>query len=132
MDPDAIADGLLAATLPQPEWTHAGHVAAAHALVRRLGPAGALTAFRASVPRLNDFHGVENSDTGGYHDTLTVFYVAAVADCVAHGLDPAETAAALPTSAPLAYWTRETLFSLPARRGFVGPDVAWPAFPLLP
>jgi hypothetical protein len=131
VDADRIADGLLDASLPQPEWTHAGHVAAAHALVRRLGHTGALAAFRAAVPRLNDAHGVANTDTGGYHDTITVFFIAAVADAVARGLDAPETAVALPPDAPLAYWTRDVLFSVPARHGYVAPDIAAPAFAVL-
>lgn len=130
MDADRIADGLLDASLPQAEWTHAAHVTAAYTLVRRLGPARALVAVRAAIPRLNDFHGVPNSDDDGYHETLTIFYMAAVADCVARGLDLQATLAAMTRELPLAYWSRAVLHSVTARRGYAPPDVAPPPFPL--
>jgi hypothetical protein len=123
VDPNRIADGLLAATLPQAEWTHAAHVNAAHALVRRLGRSAALIAMRDAIPRLNEFHGVENSDDGGYHETLTVFFVGAVAACVERGLDAAATLAELDRGAPLRFWSRDLLFSVPARRAWEPPDL---------
>jgi hypothetical protein len=130
VDADRIADGLLDASLPQVEWTHAAHVTAAHTLVRRLGPQRALVAVRAAIPRLNDAHGVPNSDSDGYHETLTVFFMAAVAACVARGLDLDATLAAMTRDAPLAYWSRDVLFSVAARHGYVPPDLAAPPFPV--
>jgi hypothetical protein len=75
VSPDLIADGLIAATLPTDARTHAAHVSAAHALVTRLGRSAAVVAMRHAIPRLNESHRVENSDDGGYHETLTVFFV---------------------------------------------------------
>lgn len=130
--PDAIADCLLDATLPQDEWTHAAHLAAGYALCRRLGHAEALRRVREAIPRLNEAHGVVNDDAGGYHETLTVFYVAALADAVSRGATLADVEATLSRDAALAWWTRATLFSVDARRTFVAPDLALPPFPLLP
>ncbi len=130
MDADRIADGLIAATLPKAAWTHAAHVSAAHALVTRLGPASALVAMRDAIPRLNEAHGVENSDDGGYHETLTAFFVGAVAARVDLGLDAAATLAELDRAAPLRHWSRELLFSVPARRGWVPPDLEPLPFPV--
>lgn len=130
MQPELIAAGLLDASLPQSAWTHRGHVTAAHVLISQHGAATTLALCRARIPLLNDAHGVENSDTGGYHDTLTVFYVAAVADAVARGLTIDETVAELDRSAALQWWSEPLLMSIEARRGFVAPDVAVPPFPL--
>ena len=58
--------------------------------------------------------------------------MAAVADCVARGLDLATTLAAMTRELPLAYWSRPVLFSVAARRGYVPPDVAPPPFALAP
>jgi hypothetical protein len=129
--PDRIADGLLNATLPQAAWTHAAHVQATYALCRRVGPDAALDAVRDAIPRLNDSHGVPNSDDDGYHETITVFFVSAVADCVARGLDADATLRALPATEPLRYWTRGVLFAVAARRRFVAPDAATPRFVLI-
>jgi hypothetical protein len=87
---------------------------------------------RAAIPRLNESHGVPNDDSGGYHETLTVFYVAAVSDCVERGLDEDATLAVLPRDAALGYWSRETLFSVEARRQYVAPDISEPRFPCRP
>lgn len=131
MTPDELADGLLAGTLPQAEWTHAGHVRATYALVRRLGAADALAALRAAIPRLNEAHGVANSDTGGYHETLTVLYASAVADAVARGLDADQTTAEVGRDLPDGFWSRTVIDAPRARRAWVEPDLARPAFPLI-
>jgi hypothetical protein len=130
MQPEQIAAGLLDASLPQCEWTHRGHITAAHVLISQHGPKETLALCRARIPRLNDAHGVANSDTGGYHDTLTVFYVGAVADAVARGLTLDETVAELDRDAALQWWSEPVLMSAEARRGYVPPDVAAPPFAL--
>ncbi len=124
LDPDALADELLACAIPQPAWTHAAHVAAGYGLVRRLGPDAALAALRTAIPLLNESHGVPNSDDDGYHDTITVFYVAALADALAREAPLAGLAEELGSAAPLAFWSRERLFSVEARHGWVAPDAA--------
>ena len=130
LDPDATADGLLAATLTKAEWTHSAHLAACVGLVRRLGPAAALDACRDAIPRLNEAHGVVNDDGSGYHETITVFYVAAVAAAIACGAGAEGVEDALGRDAPLTYWTRDRLLSVEARRGWVEPDRAPLPFPL--
>ena len=132
MQPEQIAAGLLDASLPQSEWTHRGHITAAHVLISTHGPETTLALCRERIPRLNDAHGVENSDTGGYHDTLTVFYVAAVSDAVARGLTIDETIADLDRDAALRWWSEPVLMSVEARHGFVAPDIAAPPFALVP
>lgn len=126
-----IADGLESATLPRTEWTHRAHVLAAAALVRRHGGAEALARLRLAIPRYNEATGTANTDTSGYHDTLTVFYTWAIERLVAGGLS---TLAILwhpltsPT-APRSWWDRETLFSPEARRSFVPSTLALPGDP---
>ena len=131
MQPEQIAAGLLDASLAQSAWTHRGHITAAHVLISEHGPETTLTLCRERIPLLNDAHGVENSDTGGYHDTLTVFYVAAVADAIERGLTIDETVAELDRDAALRWWSKPVLMSIDARRGFVAPDVTAPPFVLI-
>jgi len=132
VQPKQIAAGLLDASLPQHEWTHRGHITATHVLIREHGHDATLAFCRERIPRLNDAHGVENSDTGGYHETLTVFYVAAVADAVARGLTIDETVAELDRDVALRWWSEPVLMSVKARRAFVAPDVAVPPLALSP
>ena len=128
---ERIADALEAVTLPKPEWTHRAHVLAAAALVRRCGGADALARLRVAIPRYNEATGRANTDTGGYHDTLTVFYTWAVDRLVSAGLS---TTGILwhplaGKQAPLSWWDRDTLFSVAARRGFVPSTLALPGDP---
>ena len=132
MTPAAIAAGLLDASLPQSEWTHRGHIAAAHALVLAHGHEGALDRLRVAIPRLNEAHGVANDDHGGYHETLTVFFAAAVADAVRRGRTVNGTVDDVPSDAALRWWTEPVLMAPSARHGWVPPDVAAPPFALLP
>lgn len=132
---DDALDALLAhferATLPQAEWTHAAHVAVATAVVLRDGPR-ALDVLRAGIRRLNAAHGLIESPTRGYHETLTHFYAWAVAREVARST-PGEGRGAVATRAvaalddrllPLRHWTKPVLMSPAARAGWVEPDLA--------
>ena len=132
LTPTQVAAGLLDASLPQAEWTHRGHITAAHALTVEHGPDEALRLLRASIPRLNEAHGVPNTDDDGYHETLTVFFACGVADAVARGLGVEATLAELPSAAPRAYWSERVLMAPAARRTWVEPDRARPAFTLQP
>lgn len=131
LDAERIAAELEASTLPRAEWTHTAHVLAAVDLVRRHGGPGALRRLRHAIPRYNEANGTPNTDHGGYHDTLTVFYTWAVGRLVDAGLS---TTAILwhplvSRTAPLAWWDRETLLSVDARRHFVPSSLALPGDP---
>jgi hypothetical protein len=87
--PDAAAlqafiDAWRAGTLPKPQWTHAAHVAvcAYHAW-----PDTALDVLvaqmRTGIRAYNDAVGTANTDTSGYHETLTRFWCERVQDHLA-------------------------------------------------
>jgi len=78
--------------------------------------------------------GTANSDASGYHETLTVFYVRAIAAFLRAGVAPAapRTPATLETrfiealgdrALPLRYYSRARLYSLEPRRTWVAPDL---------
>ena len=126
----ALVTAFDAATVPREAWTHAAHLTVAVAYVQRLGP-GALDALRVGIGRLNAVHGTVQTESGGYHETLTVFYTWAVAREVARapmGLGPAELAnrvvcALADRTIPLGHWSRPRLMSWAARMGWVEPDL---------
>jgi len=134
-DPEiaTIAQGLLARTLPKAQWTHAAHWSAALHLLRH-APAGATpAAMGATIRAYNVAVGGQNTDTAGYHETITRASLRAAAHHLArHSADtPLSTILrALLTSHlgnpewPLAFWRRATLFSPAARRDWVEPDLA--------
>lgn len=140
---DAIArvgEGLLALTLPKSEWTHEGHCVAAVWLTMRRPDMDLARDLPAIIRAYNEATGTANTDSGGYHETITQFYIRAVRHAVDR-LAPAslsETCAAVLASDfaardfPLRFWTRETLFSVDARRRWVDPDRAPLAFDAVP
>jgi hypothetical protein len=120
---DQIADALLARTLPKSRWTHEGHLLACISLVRRHGPADALAILRGAIPPYNESTGVANTTAGGYHDTITVYYVWAVNRLLVEGRDaPAILGHSLvERDALFEFWDRETLMSPSARAAWMEP-----------
>jgi hypothetical protein len=126
-----IARGVFDLSLPKPEWTHAAHFAAALWVLRhRPEPAEAL--LRAAIPAYNASTGVPNTDHSGYHETITLASVAAARALLKshstatplHAVLDALMAGPLGRSDwLLAHWTKARLFSVEARRGWVGPDL---------
>jgi hypothetical protein len=128
-----LGEGLIHKTLPKPEWTHAAHIAAAVYLVCR-HPVGTPEREMPDLIRAyNRATGVENSDTGGYHETITQASLRAVRGVLAtlpettpqHTLANAVLDAGYADKAwLLRHWHQDTLFSVAARRGWVEPDKA--------
>ena len=128
----ALARGFLDCTAPKAEWTHAAHFATALWLMRH-EPARDLSRDMPGLIRAyNESVGGVNSDTAGYHETITqasiraarAFAAARPADEPLHETVDALMAGALGASDwPLAYWSRTNLFGVPARLGWVEPDL---------
>lgn len=134
----AIAEGVIARTLPKSAWTHAAHFAAAVWIVVRRADLDAERDMPGLIRAYNEATDTPNTDTGGYHETITLASLGAVRAVLA-SLPPATPPFAALNALlagphgdkhwPLAYWTRERLFSVEARRGWVGPDLQplpWP------
>ncbi|KAF2989252.1 hypothetical protein OGR47_08250 [Methylocystis sp. MJC1] len=130
---ERIALGVIDRTLPKADWTHAAHFAAAVWLLRYRRDLTTASAIKGLIVAYNEATGTPNTDTGGYHHTITLASMRAAS---AHlGAYP-ETASlhcianelmASPLGHPdwlLAYWRRETLFSIPARHEWTAPDLA--------
>jgi hypothetical protein len=62
-------------TLPKTEWTHAAHLLTGACYVHGLGREGALEKMRLCVRRYNEAVGTRNTDTSGYHETITVMWI---------------------------------------------------------
>jgi hypothetical protein len=132
-DIDRIGLGVIHRILPKPEWTHAAHFACALWLLRHR-PEWRLEARLPELIRAyNEATGVANTDTEGYHETITQASLAAArallaahpADQPLHQVADALMAGPLGQSGwPLAYWSKARLFSVEARRGWIEPDLA--------
>lgn len=127
-----IYSGVLACTLPRPEWTHPAHLVFASALIAERGLAAAELAAPSVIRAYNESVGGVNDDTQGYHHTITLFFLRAIADFLApfDGEPPGARATRLlaspiaSTDYPLRYYSRNRLFSVEARRAWVEPDLA--------
>jgi hypothetical protein len=134
----AIGEGLLARSLPKPAWTHAAHFAAALWLLRCRPDLPAAVHMPGFIRAYNEATGVANTETGGYHATITLASIGAAAAHVArHPSMPLHALVNGLLAGPcgdkdwlLAYWTRDTLFSAPARAAWLAPDRAPLPFPV--
>ena len=129
-DIEHTARGLIERTLPKSRWTHAAHFAAAFWLLRHRGDA-AFDDMPPLIRAYNESTGVANTDTSGYHETITVASLrlarawltvrpemplhAALAELLVSPYGRSDW--------PLVYWSRERLFSVAARRAWVDPDL---------
>ncbi|MBW8814693.1 MAG: hypothetical protein JF588_14830 [Caulobacterales bacterium] len=125
-----IAAGVIDRSLPKPEWTHAAHFAAGlwlHAAPGYDAPRDMPALIRA----YNEATGVANTDTEGYHETITQASLRCAGSWLAARPDAplSEILAALMASPHgrsdwlLAHWTKPVLFSPAARRAWVEPDL---------
>lgn len=126
-----ITDGLITRRLPKPDWTHEAHFAAALDLLSR-PEIDAFAEMPAIIRAYNDAVGTPNSDTEGYHETITLASLKAARWHIEmrSGTALPEVLSALMASECgnktwlLTYWSRERLFSVEARRSWTEPDLA--------
>ena len=119
-------------TLPKAEWTHRAHFAVALSLL-----ADAQIDAYAEMPQMirayNEATGVANTETEGYHETITIASLRA-AEFFLRTAPPntslAQTLCALMDSQfaqsnwLLEHWSRAHLFSVAARRSWQAPDLS--------
>jgi hypothetical protein len=133
---ERIGEGLLARTLPRAEWTHEAHLAATTFLLLKRPDVDLDKELPDIIRRYNESVGGVNSDTEGYHETITRAFLRGVRLFLAeadHDEPLHELVNQLLLSPmgrrdwPFRFYSKDRLFSVAARRGFVEPDVA--AFP---
>ena len=128
----ALGEGLLACALPREAWTHEAHLGACLWLLTERPDIDVDAEIAGIIRRFNESVGGVNDDTQGYHDSITRAYVAGVRLFLA---ETGETGLAGRVNAmllsdvgrrdwPLRFYSRDLLFSVPARRAFVEPDLA--------
>jgi len=119
------------ATLPASEWTHQAHLVTGLWHVTLFNEVDALNHMRGGILRLNTAHGTPNTDTRGYHETITRAYLVLLAGFVrdhadVHGAALARTLLSSPLAqreALFKYYSKDLLMSVAARRDWVEPDL---------
>ena len=128
---ERIYHGIADRTLPKPEWSHGAHLCAGTALLHDIGLEAAEAKMPGMIRAYNEATGVENTDTDGYHHTITLLYLrviyAHLQGCWDEPLDHLATdildSALADKMFPLIHYNKETLFSVRARHEWVQPDV---------
>ena len=127
-----LGEGMVARTLPRPEWTHEAPLATTTYLLLRRADIDVDKELPGLIRRYNESVGGVNSDSEGYHETITRVFLDGVRLFLSEA-DPKEPLHELVNELllspmgrrdwPLRFYSRERLFSTEARRHFIEPDL---------
>ena len=129
---EAVGRGFMERTLPKEHFSHAGHFATALYLIVRHPEIDPVRDMPAMIRAFNESVGGANTDTAGYHETITQASLRATRDFLSRrprSESLHETCNHLMASKLgdpnwlLEHWSRERLFSVEARRQWVEPDL---------
>lgn len=118
-------------SLPLEQWNHRAHLKVAYLYLNRYSYAEALERLRSGIQAYNAAHGIQDTPTGGYHETMTQVWLRLV-HATLRQFGPAESTDAFfeaqtqlgSKRTPLLFYSRERLMSAEAKCGFVAPDLA--------
>jgi hypothetical protein len=117
--------------LPKSEWTHEAHLVVAIWYCSKYSFEQAVELVRMNITKHNESVGTPNTDTEGYHETITKFWLLTATQFLS-------TQRELPihllcndfinsdkahSSFPLEFYSREQLFSVEARHNWIEPDL---------
>ena len=77
---ERLVDTFEAGTLSRKVWTHTAHFIVGLWYVLHHDFEAALDKMRRGIMAYNEASGVANTDSSGYHETITVFYLGAIRD----------------------------------------------------
>lgn len=126
-----IYAGLMDRSLPKPQWTHAAHFAAAVAMLSDIKQA-AFDKMPDVIRAYNIVTGVANTDTDGYHHTITLASLMAAKSIIDAApksqpvFEITKTLLSREFGDPkwvLNFWSSDVLFSVEARRDWVEPNL---------
>jgi hypothetical protein len=127
-----VGEGFLACALPKPEWTHEAHISTTSWIILERPDILPERDLPNLIRRYNESVGGVNSDTEGYHETITQVFIRtlrlSLAKTEGQGLSARVNAVLSAPEGrrdwPLRFYTPERLFSVEARLGWVEPDLA--------
>ncbi len=130
MDDAELWDAFHAQTLTHAQWNHEAHLRMACMHAQRFAIDEAHLRLRAGIIRLNQRHGLVETGTRGYFETLTRAWLVLVADALRRTTvtDSRALLAACPAlldrELPLRHYSKALLSAVRARAVFVAPDLA--------
>lgn len=127
---DDVVDRFLAGTLDRASWTHDAHLAVARRIVAEAPDLdAALGRMRPLIQAHNRRVGLRDG-SDGYHETVTRYFLLAVAHAAPATQATLAADPACDRSAPQRHWSAACLASDRARRAWVEPDLSplpWPS-----
>jgi hypothetical protein len=127
-----LGEGLLARTLTREEWTHEAHLAATTYLLLKRPDIDLDKQLAGIIRKYNESVGGVNSDSEGYHETITRVFLRGIRIFLAEA-DLKEPLHELVNELllspmgrrdwPLRFYSPQRLFSVEARRDWVRPDL---------
>jgi len=128
---EVIVKAFESCTLPKAQWTHRAHLTVAAWYLNRYSGQEAANLIRAGIKRYNAANGIVPSPTGGYHETMTLFWTCIASkhllladpDCSFVDLVNGLVDTHGDKNLPFEYYSRDLLFSRQARLSWVEPDL---------
>lgn len=133
ISPNEMFDRFVHGRLRRNEWTHEAHLITCWVALADRSQSEALAFLRHAIQTHNCGIGIENTASSGYHETLTRYYVSAVAQAMAvdGSLEHVLADPACDRKAALEHWSQDLLFCTEARLGWVEPDLELPPWPIV-
>jgi len=129
VDCDQITDYFKTGALPRNLWNHRAHLIVAFTFLTDMTKAESLVKMSEGIQNYNRIHGIQATPSGGYHHTLTCFWVEATSAAMEHGKDLAFNLQfpfieqRCPKDLPMRFFSKAHLFSQRARFEWLEPDL---------
>jgi len=128
---DSLMNRFEARELPKEEWTHEAHLVVAIVYCSNYSLDEALDLSRENISRHNESTGGINTDTDGYHETITKFWLIIADNFLKEKSfeSSSEASNALINSDfggsqfPFEYYSKNVLFTVHARHNWKEPDL---------
>ena len=127
----SLIEQFIARTLPKNEWTHEAHLIMSIWHNLKYGEERALELISRRIYNYNETIGTDNSETSGYHETLTRFWMKIANNFLKNQNFPSNAVACneflksdfASKGLPLEFYDEEQLFSLEAKKNWVAPNL---------
>ena len=118
-------------SLPLEQWNHRAHLKVAYLYLLQFSLSETQERLRTGIKAYNAAQGIQDTPTGGYHETMTQVWLQLVYTTLCQ-FGPAESADAFfdaqtqlqSKRTPLLFYSRDRIMSPEAKRTFVAPDLA--------
>lgn len=121
-----------ACTLPRSDWNHAAHLTIAMWYLSKYSKTEAIGLIRTGIQHYNQCNGIVSTINSGYHETLTLFWIAIACRFLAAANHNASISASIndfistyreQKTLFYEYYSHEVIMSWEARQSWVTPDL---------